>query len=392
MKRIFIIHQHDPTITYLGGIGTFIRNFIKFSPRDFEIHLVGICANPEKNPVGQWQQLKMGEKSFHFLPILARDPTRRGGPPLSFQFTWALRRFRDRINFKDSLIHFHRIEPTFALKDLDHPKILFLHYHPQDLYGNKVEVTWRRFPWLYFWLERRLIHRMTHVFIVREAAVSFYQKRYPQLANRFEFLTTWVDDSIFFPLPDEERFRFRQEALQKLGLESVEKLLLFAGRFENPKNPFLLLEAFESVQRQIKNTALLLIGTGTLEDSMRRFIQTKGLEKNVRILGPFSQPQIACWMNAADLFCLSSKAEGMPFVITESLQCGLPVVCMAVGESSRLIQDSRVGRLVKEQKAEAFAGAIIDLLNHPVSRSECQKSAEPYLAHKVLRRVYQQCE
>lgn len=390
MNRITIIHQHDPSIDYPGGIGTFVRSLIKYAPPEFEVELVGICADSRKHPVGSWKEMKIGERSFRFLPILHRDLAKRSGIPVSLQFTWALRHHQRLIDFHGTVLHFHRIEPSLALKKISCPMILFLHAHPNDLHNLHSEVTWARFPWLYSWLERKALPKIQRIFIVREDAVSFYRDRYLRLADRFSFLTTWVDDAVFFPLAEARKDSLKAGMLSEIGAYPGQSILLFVGRFEGQKDPLLLLRAFEALKKRQEKVILILIGTGMLEPAMRRHIRDNGFEASVRILGPQPQVKIAQWMNIADCLCLSSAFEGMPMVVIEALQCGLPVVSTDAGEARRLVNSS-TGRLVPQRSPESLSQALAEVLATPPSREACQKQVAPFLARTVLKPVYEYC-
>lgn len=386
--RVMLIHQHDPTSHHVGGIGTFLNTFIKYAPADFDVSVVGVAVDPKTYPIGRWHRLHSGEKPFDFLPIVAADPCCRGRVPLSLRFTGALIRYRRRLDFHDAILDLHRVEPSLALRDLANPKVLFLHSHPKDLSNPHTEVVWGKAPRLYFWLERHLIQGMARIFIVREDAVGFYKARYPKLAERFTFLPTWVDEEVFVSLPDAERERQKRELAQAHGLRLTDRLVLFVGRFEGQKDPLLLLRAFRHLNGLQSQTRLVMIGDGSLEPAIRSFIEANRLTHGVRLLGPQPQVEIARWMNIADCLCLSSAFEGMPRVVVEALQCGLPVVSTDVGEARRLIGNSVAGRLVRERTPQVLGAAMAGLLSQPPERKACQQQAAPFSARKVLEQVY----
>lgn len=386
--RVVLIHQYDPLIANVGGIGTFIHTFIKYAPPDMEVDLVGVCSDPDQAPVGRWQALKAGEKNYRFLPIVTAHPIHRGKIPLNIRLTGALARYRSLIDFREAIVEFHRIEPALALGGLKNPKVLFLHAHSLDLYNPKTEVVWGKFPWLYFWLEKKLIHQMERIFIVREDAVAYYQKQYPKLAPRISFLPTWSDEDVFVSLPEEERKRQKEALARAHGLDPNSRILLFVGRFEGQKDPRLLLESFRQLNGLMAETELVMIGEGSLEGEIRSFISGHGLERKIHLIKPCPQSEIANWMSASDCLVLSSAFEGMPRVAVESLQCGLPVVSTDAGEAKRLLGHPSAGRLVHERTAQAFSRAVKDLLNQKPDRRACQEQVAPYTASKLLQRVY----
>ena len=66
-----------------------------------------------------------------------------------------------------------------------------------------------------------------------------------------------------------------------------------------------------------------------------------------------------------DVFCLPSRAEGMPLVVLEAMAQGKPVVATAVGGTPELVVDGETGLLVPPDDAEALAGALGRLLSDP---------------------------
>lgn len=386
--RVVMIHQHDPSVSHVGGIQTFLDTFVKYSPEDFEIFLAGVTTDEKRNPVGKRKRLEVGGREFDFFPIVAAHPNRRGLIPLSVRLTAGVQRFRREIPWDGSVVELHRVEPALALGGVKQPKALFLHVHPQDLRNPKTEVVWGKFPDAYDWLEARLIRQMSRVYIVREDAVPVYKRKYPALADRVEFLPTWVDEEVFVSLPEERRAEEKRRLAPSAGLDPSRKWLLFVGRFEGQKDPMYLLESFRALNGSTPPSQLVLIGEGSMEGQIRAAVARFGLQERVRIVPPVGQADLARWMNSADCLVLSSAFEGMPRVVVESLHCGLPVVSTDVGETRRLIGDSAGGRLVHGRTPEEFRGALAGLLSGPPTREACRRQAAPFTARAILEPVY----
>jgi len=386
--KLTLIHQHDPTIAHVGGIGTFINTFIGNAPEDLEVHLIGVTSQADQFRVGHWHSLSLGGRAFRFFPMLETNPVHVPTIPLSFRILWSLLRYRNKLDFQDSIIECHRIEPLLAFLGDRNPKVCFLHgNNMKDFYNPQTEVRWGRFPALYFKLEQWLLPKFDHIYIVREDAIAAYQARYQDKAVDISFLPTWVDEGIFFAMDEEERSALKEKLVAEQSV-SAERIFLFVGRFEGQKDPFRLLQAFNRIKAEGVDAALILIGDGALKADLQEFVRQNGLDAVVRFLPPLSQQGIAQWMNVADALCLSSAFEGMPRVVVESLHCGLPVVTTAAGESWRLIGDEKGGRLVTEPGIEAFANGMIDMLNKPPSRASCRQQVEEFTAKKVLTPVY----
>jgi glycosyltransferase involved in cell wall biosynthesis len=72
----------------------------------------------------------------------------------------------------------------------------------------------------------------------------------------------------------------------------------------------------------------LWVGEGDLRSTLATEIAKLSLGRNVILAG--HQPDMERWYDAADLFALTSTAEGMPITIMEAMAKGLPVIGTAV--------------------------------------------------------------
>lgn len=346
---------------------------------------MGVSSNPARYPVGRWHNIEVEGRKLRFFPVLSADLRRRKPIPLSLRFTLALLRYRACIQHDNTVLIFHRIEPSLPFFGRDCARILFLHGHNgKDFYNPQSEVKWSYFPRLYFLLEKRLIAKIERVFIVRSDAIPDYQSLYPRLHDRIHFIPTWVDDDNAASLPETEQAGLRTQLVQPLQFASTGKLLLFVGRFVSQKDPLLLLRAFQRLRQRRPDVNLVMIGSGELEGEVRQFIAAQGLSAAVRILGPQPHQHILRWMNAADCLCMSSAFEGMPVVMVEALHCGLPVVSTKVGEAARLIGNEQVGRLVEEATPAALSLGIEQVLAQARDRDACRRQVSPYRAANVL--------
>lgn len=104
---------------------------------------------------------------------------------------------------------------------------------------------------------------------------------------------------------------------------------------------------------------VLAVGQGPLESELRAMKDELGLGERFRFLGYQSDPIRV--LAAGDVFCLSSRYEGLPVALLEALALGLPVVATAVGGVPAVVTDGVEGRLVPPGDPEALAGAIAEL-------------------------------
>jgi len=114
--------------------------------------------------------------------------------------------------------------------------------------------------------------------------------------------------------------------------------LVFSGRLVKNKGIFLLLKAVES----LKNVKLAIIGSGPLENKIRRYIKKHKL--NVDFVGWVPGVEdLAKIYNQSKIFVMPSFNEGGPRVCLEAMACKIPVITSRVGIMSDIIKDGENG-------------------------------------------------
>lgn len=165
--------------------------------------------------------------------------------------------------------------------------------------------------------------------------------------NYFKKLGIADKQLIFMPhAVDNNRYAANREIeakllRQKLGIGDTEIIILFAGKFENKKDPYLLLQAFKALN--FSNAHLLMAGNGELEGKLKL---EAGSAHKIHFMDFQNQSVMPVMYQAADLFCLPSKgpAETWGLAVNEAMACGKPVlVSDKVGCAADLIQEGYNG-------------------------------------------------
>ncbi len=146
-----------------------------------------------------------------------------------------------------------------------------------------------------------------------------------------------------------------------------ERLVVFAGRMERQKNVDTLLRAFAMVAAQHIRARLVLLGDGACLDAHRRLADTLGLGAHVRFAGRVDT--VGTYLDAADLFVLPARAEGMSNALLEAMAHGVPQVVSAVSGNTDLVIDGHTGWLyAPPEDAGALAHALAEALACPPER------------------------
>lgn len=142
----------------------------------------------------------------------------------------------------------------------------------------------------------------------------------------------------------------------ELLLSATAPLVLFVGRLDPQKAPFVLLEAFARSLERHADWQLLFVGEGPLRASMAEWIAQRGLDQSIHIAG--WRAEVPAILKAADVLALPSLWEGMPNIVLESMAAGLPVVVSRVEGTAELIRDGETGMLVSPNSVTELEQAI----------------------------------
>jgi glycosyltransferase involved in cell wall biosynthesis len=271
------------------------------------------------------------------------------------------------------------------------PKNVMIHQDMEVIRNKESDIGWRHVPWLYEFIEPRLFRTTDHIFCVRQSAVARYRKIYPALAERFSFLPTWVDTSVFYPLNSaSERQNQRQRLGHRYGIADSAEILVWVGRLDRQKDPILLLNAMKIAVKSHPNAHLLMVGDGNLRQQVEAHIRLLELGGHISLCGAIPPPQIAEIMQVAGLFVLSSAYEGMPIVVLEALATGVPVVTTEVGEVRLVVHDGTDGFIVADRSPDALGRGIGDALSlgDSMRGPPCEQAISAYTPDQVLRHIY----
>ena len=193
-------------------------------------------------------------------------------------------------------------------------------------------------------------------------------------ANRDYFLLHGVPASKLFFSPhavDNDRFfsmagHASAEASawkSSLGIGPEQRVILFAGKFEEKKRPRDLVAAFK--QAGLEDTTLLLVGNGQQEDLLRR----DAAGRSDIVFAPFqNQTQMPRTYMAGDVFVLPSFGQGETWglAINEAMCLSRPVIVSShVGCAQDLVKSFKNGIIFPAGDVAALAAALTEAFAEP---------------------------
>ena len=179
---------------------------------------------------------------------------------------------------------------------------------------------------------------------------------------------------------DAPKKNFREVVREELKIKKNEIVFGFVGRLSYPKDPLMFIKAAKKVSKNFDNLKFLIIGDGPLRKKCEDFLKKEKL-KNVFLLGEKKPEETQKYMFSFDIFCLTSKFEGLPLTIIEAMHCGIPALGTKVGGMPELIKDGENGFLVTS--FEELVDKMTLLIKNPSLREKLGKNAKK-LAQKYF--------
>ncbi len=220
------------------------------------------------------------------------------------------------------------------------------HSHTTKLSYNKIRALRNRILYL------PVNHLATHFFACSKAAgrVAFGRKTVDE--GRLYVVNNAIDPQLFAFSPSD-----RENSRKEFGLRD-EFVVGHVGRLSPEKNHAFLLAVFREVLEARPDARLLLVGDGSLMNSLREQASRTGIRDSVIFAGQRSD--VGALLSAMDCFVLPSLSEGLGIVLIEAQCNALPCVASdAVPEEARILRSFRTLSLNDDsaQWTKAILGA-----------------------------------
>jgi phosphatidylinositol alpha-1,6-mannosyltransferase len=207
--------------------------------------------------------------------------------------------------------------------------------------------------------------RAAHAVVATSTPVHGEALRQGVRPDRLHLLTPAVDDYFFSAKPCPERARSRY------GLEG-KMVLLTVGRLVERKGHELMIRALPRMLREFPDLAYLIVGTGPIEDKLKRIAREEGVSATVIFAGRLSREELVECYATCDVFVMPHRelpdgdTEGAGIVFLEAAALGKPVIAGITGGTGDSVLDGETGFRVDSTRPQDFVRRVSQLLRDPV--------------------------
>lgn len=174
--------------------------------------------------------------------------------------------------------------------------------------------------------------------------------------------------------------------VQEYIKEENTKIVLAVGRLTYQKGFDMLLEAWIQVNEVMPEWVLKIVGEGEDRAKLKDFIKINKLTDSVELVG--NTNDVSQYYKEAEIFCLSSRFEGFPMVLLETLAFGLPVVSFDCDTGPAEVLEDTGSILVAKNDVDKLASSLIELMNDDGKRktisARSKVKAETYQPEKIV--------
>jgi len=197
--------------------------------------------------------------------------------------------------------------------------------------------------------------------------------------KKFTVIYAGIDTDLYSkPLKNPE------EVKKELGIPEGKFVVGWVARFADIKNPLMMVKAGEILSGN-PDYHFLMAGDGELYDETVQYVRDQGLDQRFTFTG--HRTDIPDLLSAMDVYCLTSKNEGMGRTILEAQAAGVPVIATRVGGVPEIVEHEFSGILIPSRDVTALCGSLVRINSESALRKKLAKGASIRLNRYSLKKT-----
>ncbi len=162
-------------------------------------------------------------------------------------------------------------------------------------------------------------------------------------------------------------------ARQRLGIAGSAPVVTQVGNFKPQKAPLDFVRVAAALAPRFAEARFVMVGDGPLRPAAEELARALGVAERLHFGGWWDD--VPGLLAATTVSVLTSRHEGLPCSVVESLAAGVPVVATAVDGTPEAVRDGVSGLLAPAGDVAALAEAVARLLADPGLRARMAAAA-----------------
>ncbi len=156
--------------------------------------------------------------------------------------------------------------------------------------------------------------------------------------------------------------------VKKTERKKAKYQIISVGRLDRQKDFQTIIFSLHELKKIYPSFELHIIGDGPLKKDLLRLSKDLNMNKQIHFLK--WKKNVFKFLSTADIFVFASRYEGFPYVITEAMSCGLPIVAtncsFGIKES---LSNGKCGLIIGQKNYKQMAKAIFRLISNKKLRT-----------------------
>ena len=337
---------------YVGGAEVAVKEITdRLSSLDWDMITLNLDKkSPDFEKIGNINVYRIGGSKFLF-PINACIKAAKLHKKNNYDLTWSI--MANRAGF------------AALFFKLFHPKIKFLLTLQE---GDPLDYPKKRMGVFYFFLKSFFKAIFTRANYIQ--AISNYLAEWAKNMGAkcpIEVIPNGADTNLFKKIENIDKVRSKLEApLNYIWLITTSRLVEKNG----------VEDIIKALQYLDKNYKLHILGTGPLEEKLKKITKNLKLENRVKFLGQKDLKDIPEFINISKIFIRPSLSEGMGNSFIEAMATGVPVIGTRVGGIPDFLHEGKTGLFCEVNNPESIAKKVMEYMNDPERTDKIIENAQ----------------